>query len=214
MKIIAVNGSPRKKWNTATLLEKSLEGARAQGATTELIHLYDLTYKGCISCFACKLKNGKSYGKCAVQDDLAPVLRKVEEVDALILGSPIYFTTVTGEMRSFMERLFFPYHMYTDPPQSLFPRKIRTAMIYTMGVTEDLMKQFSYEKHLSRNELFMRRIFGASESIYSFDTHQFEDYSKFVADRFDPEQKAKRRKEIFPLDCQKAFDLGTRLALP
>ena len=62
MKILAINGSPRKNSNTATLLKKALEGAAAQGAETELIHLYDLNFKGCISCFACKLKDGKSYG--------------------------------------------------------------------------------------------------------------------------------------------------------
>lgn len=61
MKIIAINGSPRKNRNTATLLNKALEGAASQGAETELIHLYDLNYKGCVSCFACKIKNGKSY---------------------------------------------------------------------------------------------------------------------------------------------------------
>ena len=102
MKVMAFNGSPRKKWNTATLLEKALEGAASQGAETELIHLYDLNYKGCISCFACKTKGGKSYGKCAIKDDLTPILGKVEEADALILGSPIYLGDVSGEMRSFM----------------------------------------------------------------------------------------------------------------
>jgi len=72
MKIIAFNGSPRKKWNTATLLQNALDGAASKGAETELIHLYDLNYKGCISCFACKTLGGKSYGKCAVHDDLTP----------------------------------------------------------------------------------------------------------------------------------------------
>ena len=108
MKAIGVNGSPRKKWNTATLLERALEGAGSQGAKTELVHLYDLDYKGCISCFACKKKTGRSYGKCAVRDGLTPLLRKVTQADVIILGSPIYFGTVTGEMRSFLERLFFP----------------------------------------------------------------------------------------------------------
>jgi len=54
MKVIAVNGSPRKKWNTATLLHKALDGAKSIGAQTEFIHLYDLNFKGCTSCFACK----------------------------------------------------------------------------------------------------------------------------------------------------------------
>lgn len=45
MTVFAINGSPRKKWNTATLLEKALEGAASRGAETELIHLYDLDFK-------------------------------------------------------------------------------------------------------------------------------------------------------------------------
>ena len=57
----------------------------------------------------------------------------------------------------------------------------------------------------------LKMIFGASESVYSFDTYQFEDYSKVVAERFDPEKKAKRREEVFPIDCQKAFEMGVGL---
>ncbi|MFA5112372.1 MAG: flavodoxin family protein, partial [Desulfobaccales bacterium] len=98
MKVIAVNGSPRKTWNTATLLKKALKGAALQGADTELAHLYDFNFKGCISCFACKTKGGKSYGRCAVRDDLRPLLNKIGAADALILGSPIYFGAVSGEM--------------------------------------------------------------------------------------------------------------------
>jgi len=212
MKIIAFNGSPRKKWNTATLLEKALEGAASQGAETELIHLYDLNFKGCKSCFSCKTKGGKSYGKCAVKDGLAPILKKVEEADTIILGSPIYYGVVSGEMRSFMERLLFPYMTYTDPPRSLFPKKINTGFIYTMNATPEDMKRFGFDQHIVLNEKVLHMIFGASESLFSFDTYQFKDYSKVVADRFDPEKKEKRRKEIFPNDCEKAFEMGARFA--
>jgi multimeric flavodoxin WrbA len=65
MKVLALNGSPRKNWNTSIVLNHALEGAAFKGAETELINLYDYNYQGCISCFACKLKGGKSYGKCA-----------------------------------------------------------------------------------------------------------------------------------------------------
>ena len=74
------------EWNTGILLKKALEGAASQGAETEFIHLYDLNYKGCTSCFACKIKDGKSYGKCAVRDELTPILRKIEESDGIILA--------------------------------------------------------------------------------------------------------------------------------
>jgi multimeric flavodoxin WrbA len=118
LKILAFNGSPRKEWNTAILLNKALEGAALQGAETELIHLYDLNYKGCISCFACKMKGGKSYGKCAVKDDLTPILKSIEEADGIILGSPVYFGTASAEMRAFMERLLYPYVVYEAEPSA------------------------------------------------------------------------------------------------
>jgi len=212
MKVLAFNGSPRKKWNTATLLEKALEGSASQGAETELIHLYDLNYKGCVSCFACKTKGGKSYGKCAVKDDLTPIFKKIEATDAIILGSPIYFGTVSGEMKSFMERLLYPYMKYSDPPQLLFPKKINTGFIYTMNATEEQMKKFGFAQHIRLNEIILKMIFGASESLFSCDTYQFKDYSKVVADRFDADKKAQRRKEVFPKDCEKAFEMGARFA--
>ena len=51
MTIIGINGSPRKNWNTATLLTNALEGAASQGAETEIVHLYDLDFKGCTTPF-------------------------------------------------------------------------------------------------------------------------------------------------------------------
>jgi multimeric flavodoxin WrbA len=215
MEVIAFNGRPRKKWNTATLLEKALEGAASRGAKTKLIHLYDLDFKGCRSCFACKTKGGPSYGRCAVKDDLTPILKEIETADAFILGSPIYVGTVSGEMKSFMERLMFPFLRYAkdgDPAPSLFPRKIHTGFIYTMGVTEEQMKQVGYEKDVALNESFLKRIFGHAESLLSFDTYQFDDYSKIDQDRFDVEKKVAGRKERFPQDCQRAFKMGIRLA--
>jgi len=211
MKAIGINGSPRKKWNTAILLENALKGAGAQGAKTELLHLYDYNYKGCISCFACKKKTGKSYGKCAVKDELTPVLKKVSQADVIILGSPIYFGSGTGEMRSFLERLFFPLMTYTDPPGSLFSRKVQTAFIYTLGATQEIARERGFDNHIAANEMLMKRILGSSETLCSYDTYQFEDYSKVYAPRFDPEEKAKVRAEVFPVDCQKAFEMGTRL---
>ncbi|MEJ2689010.1 MAG: flavodoxin family protein, partial [Deltaproteobacteria bacterium] len=180
MKVIAFNGSPRKKWNTATLLGKALEGAASQGAETRLVHLYDLQYKGCISCFACKTKGGKSYGDCAVQDDLTPIYAEIKKADAIILGSPIYFGDISGEMHSFLERLLFPYLVYSSPPQTLFPRKIRSAWVYTMNLPEEMTRPLNYDRLFEGNERFMRMIFGHAESFMCYDTYQFEDYSKMV----------------------------------
>ena len=81
-----------------------------------------------------------------------------------------------------------------------------------MNATEQQMKEYGFDQHLSINEMLLQMIFGASESLFSFDTYQFKDYSKVVSDRFDPEKKAKRRMEIFPGDCENAFEMGARFA--
>jgi multimeric flavodoxin WrbA len=213
MKVMIFNGSPRKSWNTATLLNKAIEGATSKGSETELIHLYDLNYKGCESCFSCKLKGGKSYGKCAVNDELTPILGRIAGAGALILGSPIYLGAVTGEMRSFLERLTFPYLVYDRERSSLFKKKIPVGFIYTMGAPESRVKEAGYEQQFKLMETIMNRVFGGpSESLLVTDTYQFHDYSKYVATAFDVEAKAKRRKEVFPKDCQKAYEMGARLA--
>lgn len=213
MKVIAFNGSPRKGWNTAILLNHALKGVASHGAETELIHLYDYNYKGCISCFACKLKGGKSYGRCAVDDDLKPILKKVEETDAIILGSPIYFGVTTSGMRSFLERLMFQYLVYDANYSSLFKRKIPTGFIYTMNVNEDRLKEMAYEQNLKGTEMALGRTFGACESLFVTDTYQFDDYSKYETSAFNVDQKAERRQVVFPRDCQKAFEMGVRLAI-
>lgn len=212
MNVLAINGSPRKHWNTGTLLHKALEGAASQGAHTEIVHLYDLNFKGCVSCFACKLKNGKSYGKCAYEDDLTPILKKIEDAAAVILGSPIYLGNVTGEMRSFMERVAFQYLVYDANYSSLFKKKIPIGFIYTMNVNESRMKEMAYDRILEKTELIFERIFGASEALFITDTYQFDDYANYVVTAFNEADKNNRRKEIFPHDCKKAFEMGARFA--
>ncbi len=212
MKVVAVNGSPRKNWNTATLLEQALAGAASRGAATLLVHLYDLDYKGCRSCFACKRKGGKSFGRCAVRDALTPVLEEIGGADALIVGSPIYFGETTGETRSFLERLLFPFPLYDKDFTGAPLREMRTAWIYTMNIPESMVKEMSLERVFRFNRLLMETFLGPCESLMCFDTLQFDDYSLYAAGKFDAAAKRKRREEVFPLDCRKAFELGARLA--
>lgn len=214
MKVMAVNGSPRKGWNTATLLEKTLGGAASRGAETEMVHLYDLDYRGCTSCFACKLAGNPTHGRCVMKDDLAPILDRIADgVDALVLGSPIYFGNVSGQMRCFMERLLFAPLVYSKNYGTAFPRLLPTAFIYTMNVTEQLAAEVGYDRFFKATKALLERILrGPSEILACNDTLQFEDYSRVIADRFDPEAKAARHRDVFPRDCERAFDLGFRLA--
>ena len=213
MRAIAINGSPRKKWNTATTLEKALEGAASEGAETELVHLYDLDFKGCRSCFACKLKTVASYGSCAWNDALKPVLQRIEASDALILGSPIYYGMVSGEMRSFLERLLFQYLVYDTKFSSLRKKDIPTGIIYTMNATQAAAETRSDPLTLGAMEAAIRRTLGGEEvpALYVTDTCQFDDYDKYGVTAFDGKHKAKRREEELPRDCRRAFDMGARL---
>ncbi len=211
MKIIAVNGSPRKQWNT---LEKALEGAAAAGAETKLVHLYDLTFKGCVSCFACKRIGGSSYGRCAVRDGLTPLLDELASADAFILGSPVYLYAETGEMRSCIERLCFQYLRYANPPATLFPRRIRTALVYTMNIPEGMVAEMGLGQHIEISRGFMERTFGHCETLLATDTLQFDDYSKYENTLFDQDAKQRRSHEVFPEDEAGAYKLGRRMTEP
>jgi multimeric flavodoxin WrbA len=179
-----------------------------------LVNLYDLNYKGCRSCFACKYKNTNSYGKCALRDDLTSVLETIEKkASVLFLGTPIYFGSMTGEMRSFLERLLFSRIIYTVPARSLFPRRISTAMIYTMNATEEMYMQRNYDTIIKTAESYLKTVFGHAESYCCYDTCQFPDYSKVDMQLFDPKQKAERKEVAFPQDCSNVYKLGYKLSI-
>lgn len=213
MKAIAINGSPRKNWNTATLLKKSLEGAASIGAKTELIHLYDLDFKGCCSCFACKKLGSELNGYCTMKDDLTEVLKIVLSSDILIIGSPIYLGNITGEMKSFMERLIFANLSYDSAERTNFTGVIHSGFIYTMGLPHEMIESFGYKYIFENNKNYLQLLNGISEYIISSDCYQFDDYSKYAASNFNADHKAVIRKEQFPIDCHSAFELGKKLAL-
>ena len=150
MKAIFINGSPRKKGNTAELLSKTMQGAADVGCETKMIHLRDLKFTGCISCLACKIKGSKCAGLCAIRDDLRPVLEETLASDILVIGTPVYFHYPTALTRAFMERLLFAPLDYVNAGSSVLTKKIRCATIYTMHVMNDeLFEKQGYGKTLA-----------------------------------------------------------------
>jgi len=151
MKIVLVNDSPRLKKNTAAMLESFKEGVQSVCPEVEIkeVNLYRLNYTGCRSCFACKLK-GKTYGQsCAIKDDLHDVLADMADADGIVLGSPIYFGEITGQLKSFVERMTFPYFTYEQGYRSIAPKRPLITMIYTMNVTEQMFGDLNYNATLS-----------------------------------------------------------------
>lgn len=215
MKALFVNASPRKNWNTFKMLESSMKGAADSGAECELVNLYDYNFKGCVSCFACKLKNAKTQGLCAYRDDLRPVLEKALNSDVVVIGSPIYFSYPTGMMRSFFERFIFPIMSYSFGPDgkrlSAIDRKIYSAVIYTMNCPEDLAAKIHYPEYLEPNANAMQMVLGYCETLCAYNTYQFTNYERYEANMFDERKKFEHREKVFPEDLKKAYELGARL---
>ena len=209
--LIAINGSPRRNWNTAQLLQQAMKGAQDAGASAEMINLYSLNFKGCTSCFACKLKS-RPHGSCAMKDDLSPVLEKIKSADAIIFGTPIYFMNLSAGMIAFIERLFFSNYIYSDEIPTVFPKKLPSAFFYTMNMTEKHFEFFGMSERLKMYETFTQRILMVKPKIlHAFDTVQFKDYSRYESSIFDPEKKFAYREKNFPKDCAAAYDVGREL---
>ena len=214
-KIIAINGSPRKNWNTAIMLQSALEGANANGAETELINLYDYEYKGCVSCLVCKRKGSKANGLCVYKDALTTILEKCKEADAIILGSPIYFGDVTGMMRSFLERFLFPSLCYQVDPATGAMKTLAVkkpiGFIYTMNATKEWCDT-AYAGMCNQIEGSLASIYGCEvKSLKVYNTCQVKNYADYDMDYFREADKHQYRDEHFEEDKQMAFELGKNL---
>lgn len=215
-KVVILNASPRKNFNTAKLLKEAQKGCEQNDAEVEYYNLYDYNFLGCRSCFACQRKGATTNGICAIKDDIKPILEKCINSDAIIIGSPVYFSYPTGVFRSFIERLLFANHTYmVDKENGGLKRQLQktipTGVIFTMNCPEELASQINYPTILEENIKSLNHIMGYCEGLFAYDTYQFIDYSKYNCDLFDEKHKKEVQQTKFPIDMKKAFDLGQRL---
>lgn len=207
MNVIAINGSPRKKGNSAAMLEAAIKGAVENGASVERIDLFDLNYKGCVSCFGCKLLGGPSFGRCAQRDELSAVLDKILAADVVLLATPLYFGEVPGAVRNLLERLWFPGQQYAKNYRSAYPRRIKIGLMYSMNLPNEAMYKGVMSSHVQNFNLLL----GKTEYVTAVDTMQFDDYSKYASEMFDGAAKKQRKETVFPEECAKAYEMAKRL---
>ena len=121
---------------------------------------------------------------------------------------------VTAGMGAFLERFLFPYGIYSAEIPSVFPRKIPTAFLYTMNIKKEQTESMELLMGSLRPfERFIERVLGEKpEILYSYNTYQYSDYSKYEHSIFSEPEKAKQKREQFPIDCEQAFQMGARLA--
>lgn len=206
MKKIFINGSPRKNWNTAKLLKSAEEGAKAEGAETTFINLYDLIFTGCRSCMACKRKGISEPCKCYWKDGLSPVLEEVYKADHLVIGSPVYFSEPTAMVRAFLERATFPPLSYNDY-SSTFKGKIDTDVILTMNIPENMYKD-AYEERIKEFFAPFNYLNGQIRLHPVCDTLQVSDYSKYDMASFSEEHKKEVHDTSFQDSLKMAYEIG------
>ncbi len=212
MKTIIINAGPRKNWNTAKLLDSARQGAELMGAETETIHLYDLTFTGCRSCLACKRK-GAQRCKCYWKDDLTPVIDRIMEANALVIGTPIYMGEPTAAFRALYERLGFCALSY-DGEVSYFPGKLNIGVIYTMNAPIEYYES-SLKPRLQPTESFLGMLFhGMVKTYAACNTLQVDDYSKYSMSMFDAAMKQAIDAASMPSHKNAAFELGVEVSQP
>ena len=217
MNYYLLNGSPRTNKNTAKLLEAAKEGIQDtikelksdEEVNVEIINLFSLNNKGCMSCFNCKLIDGPFYGQCPINDDLKELLPKLWGSDGIIIGSPIYFSDVTGQTRNLIERLSFPKLVYGG--DSLQTRKIPSALFLTMNVPKEAYEE--YYPHLAPiTKTPMSVVTKEPILLNAYNTVQFDDYSKYENYIFSEEEKIQYEKDNFQDTLNNAYNIGKEIA--
>ena len=105
MKVLAINGSPRKDGNTAQALNLMVQELNKENIEVEIINIGDHVIRGCISCYYCTKNEEKL---CANNDDAVnETARKLRKADGVILAAPTYYGGIAGTMKAFLDRLFY-----------------------------------------------------------------------------------------------------------
>jgi len=103
LKILIVKGSPREHGNSAALADQVASGARAAGAQVESVYLHGLDIQPCDGCDFCQ---GAAEMGCAIDDDMQRLYPQVREADAIVYASPVYWFTISAQLKLFMDRCY------------------------------------------------------------------------------------------------------------
>ncbi len=157
MNILILHGSPRKKGNTATLLEKITEGIEQNGTTPELVRLTELDIHPCIGCGSCEKK-----GQCIFKDDMMPLYEKIADADRILIASPIYFYNVTAQTKLFIDRCQALWSRKYILKQKIGTRSDRRGYLVSTAATRG-------ERIFEGARLTAQYVFDAMDGVYTAD---------------------------------------------
>jgi len=129
MRVVAFIGSPRPLGNTAAVVREILAGAAGCGAETKIYDLNTVHFRGCQGCRICKTQ-----GSCILQDDMAEMTGALLAADALVIGSPVYYGQVSGQLKLFMDRWYGLKNR--DFSSRLAPGK-KCALVFSQGMGDN-----------------------------------------------------------------------------
>jgi multimeric flavodoxin WrbA len=141
MKILSINGSPRKKGNTSMIIENILEGARSVGAEVTDVRLHDIDMKGCMGCLSCR----ENPGFCKQQDDLSPYLEAIKTCDGMVVGCPIYMYRISGQMKLFVDRI---YSLYINREDGGYDSAVSPGKTFAMVVSQGAPDPDQYHRSI------------------------------------------------------------------
>ena len=136
-----------------------------------------------------------------------PLLEEIAQADGIVLGSPIYFGEVTGQMRAFLERLAFPWLSYNDYSLTA-PKRMPVVLIETMNGTPDR----NNSNHFGTMEWCITTALGEPQRIIAYNTTQVAKYDNYELGGFSEEAKQAWRDAHWEEDLQKAFEAGRQMA--
>lgn len=132
MKVVAINGSPKKEGNTYHAIKGVVSELEKENIEVEIIHVGDKLIRGCLACGKCAKNRNE---KCSIEtDDVNLWIQKMKEANGIIIGSPVYYSSIAGTMKAFLDRAFY----VGGANKGLFRHKVGaavTALRRSGGVT-------------------------------------------------------------------------------
>ncbi len=128
MNLLGINGSPRIGGNTDILLDRALEGARSEGANVEKVVLNNLNFSPCEEC-----EDLRDDGSCIIEDDMQFIYKKIENIDGLVLASPVFFGSLSAQAKMMIDRFQCAWRAKYILKKELFKKKKIGAFICVAG---------------------------------------------------------------------------------
>ncbi|MFZ5641607.1 MAG: flavodoxin family protein [Bacillota bacterium] len=220
MKILAIVGSFRKEGNTDLIIDRLLTGAAAGGAVTEKLFVDDLQVASCQGCLDCRKE-----GICKIEDDLMGIVRKLDEADGIIVGSPIYGNYMTGRLKILLDRLMGVIGRITYVPgggiktiSRLAPKRRNIVTVLTAGAptpecADDALKLLRRMLGSMANGGFMEEIVAVGVNAKGAVTMPVEELADIARNYGvpDPEEAGRRAKARNDGVLARAYDIGRRM---